>query len=253
MRFHRLNCALCAATMSIAFAQTRIDLRGQAKNIDFSTASSTKPLKTGTALPTVCSVGETFFKTDAQPGQNLYACTATGVWTMQGGQANYSMPFTSATTVTVPGTTHKLNTANLLVETYDNATPARRVEPDYVLVNPATYDVTVNFALPQSGFLVINAVGGSGPSAAIYLTTTATLDFTSIAPASCGEMTFALPGAAAGDTVEPAWPSGLEPGLIGNMRVNAAGSIAVRLCNFSRVRRWIRAGASFRATIIRGF
>jgi hypothetical protein len=69
---------------------------------------------------------------------------------VRSGQANYSIPFTSATTVTVPGTTHKLNTANLLVETYDNATPARRVAPDYVLVNPATYDVTVNFAQRRS-------------------------------------------------------------------------------------------------------
>jgi len=65
-------------------------------------------------------------------------------------------------------------------------------------------------------------------------------------------LTLALPGAAAGDAVIPGWPSGLEPGLIGNMRVNAAGSIAVRLCNFlgSALN---PASASFRATIIRGF
>ena len=38
-------------------AQTQIDLRTQAKNIDFSAANSTRPFKTGTALPTACAPG----------------------------------------------------------------------------------------------------------------------------------------------------------------------------------------------------
>jgi len=67
-----------------ADAQTRIDLRTQAKSVDFSGAASTKPSKTGTVLPGTCSVGETFLKTDAPAGQNLYACTASNVWTVQG-------------------------------------------------------------------------------------------------------------------------------------------------------------------------
>jgi uncharacterized protein YdbL (DUF1318 family) len=76
--------ALLMGMVSLASAQTRIDLRTQAKSVDFSAAGSTKPSKTGTTIPATCSVGETFLKTDATAGQNLYVCTATNVWTLQG-------------------------------------------------------------------------------------------------------------------------------------------------------------------------
>jgi hypothetical protein len=36
-------------------------------------------------MPGSCSLGETFFKTNAVAGENLYACTAPGVWTLQSG------------------------------------------------------------------------------------------------------------------------------------------------------------------------
>jgi len=254
MRPHLVKAGVLAVVvMSYATAQTRIDLRTQSRDVDFSGASSTKPSKTGTTPPATCSLGETFFKTDAQPGQNLFACTATNVWTLQGGSAigsvfgrtgaitpqagdyaasqvtnavdrtagntysagatqtfvpsasasglrltpsalpaipqpgdvvvdagdsnhakvfdgtawvsmttvpNYSLAFTSATTVVVPGTSHKLGTANLVVEVYDNRTPAWRVEPDYILIDPVTYDVTVDFETAQSGRVVISAAGG---------------------------------------------------------------------------------------------
>ncbi len=68
-----------------ATAQTQIDLVTQAKRVDFSGASSTKPLQTGTTLPSACSVGQMFFKTNASVGTNLYACTATNTWSVQGG------------------------------------------------------------------------------------------------------------------------------------------------------------------------
>jgi hypothetical protein len=66
-------------------AQTSIDLRTQVKNVDFSNADWTRPSKTGTTLPTVCQVGESFFKSDAAPGQNLYGCSATNIWSLQSG------------------------------------------------------------------------------------------------------------------------------------------------------------------------
>lgn len=71
-----------AATSGILSAQTTsVDLRAQAKNIDFSAAVSSKPFKTGVTLPAACQTGETFFKTDAPAGLNLYACTASNTWT----------------------------------------------------------------------------------------------------------------------------------------------------------------------------
>lgn len=54
--------------------------------IDFSGAASTKPAKTGTQLPSSCSVGEMFLKTDAPGGANVYVCTSgPSTWTVQGG------------------------------------------------------------------------------------------------------------------------------------------------------------------------
>jgi hypothetical protein len=35
-------------------------------------------------VPAVCTIGETFVKTDAAAGKNLYVCTAVNVWTVQG-------------------------------------------------------------------------------------------------------------------------------------------------------------------------
>jgi len=73
-----------ALLAGLAAAQTQVDLRTQGKSVDFSEATSTRPFKMGTALPLSCAIGETFFKTSAPSGQNLYTCTAANVWTLQG-------------------------------------------------------------------------------------------------------------------------------------------------------------------------
>lgn len=67
-----------------ALAQTRVDLRSQSKNIDFSQAQSVRPFRTGTVLPPVCTAGEMFFKTDAAPGSNMFGCVATDTWGLEG-------------------------------------------------------------------------------------------------------------------------------------------------------------------------
>ncbi len=75
-----LQAGMVAALSGTLAAQTAVDLRAQSRNVDFSGAVATKPFKTGVTLPAVCSAGETFFKTDAPAGHNLYACTATNTW-----------------------------------------------------------------------------------------------------------------------------------------------------------------------------
>lgn len=74
-----------AALTVCAAGQTLIDLKTQGKNVDFSGAASTRPFRTGTLIPPSCKLGEVFFKTDAQPGKNVFACTAADVWTLQSG------------------------------------------------------------------------------------------------------------------------------------------------------------------------
>jgi len=59
-------------------------------------AAATTPNKSGTALPGTCTVGQTYFKTDATAGQNQYGCTATNTWTAQGGGGSFSGDVTGA-------------------------------------------------------------------------------------------------------------------------------------------------------------
>jgi hypothetical protein len=238
MRLFNVTCrsALLAATIGYGMAQTQVDLRTQSKSVDFSAASSTKPLQTGTSLPTTCSTGAMFLNTSGPAGQNVYACTAVNTWSLEGGttpspagNANsvltnngtalqwqalggdvegapgsetvtgiqgrsvsasapvsgqvltwnaaasqwtpgnaagggggaYSASFTSQTSVTIAGTAHQLNTANLLVTCYDTESPQVEVEPNNITVNASTFDVTVTFTTAQSGRCVV-ASGGSG-------------------------------------------------------------------------------------------
>lgn len=81
-----LRCfAACILSLKILSAQTSIDLRSQAREIDFRGAPSTKPLKTGSALPTACDTGEFYFLQTAAAGRNVYACVAANTWAQQGG------------------------------------------------------------------------------------------------------------------------------------------------------------------------
>lgn len=84
MKLTRVSRSLFAAAgfSVLLCGQTSIDLRTQTRNIDFSAAAFTKPVKVGTTLPAVCSVGDLFYRSDAPAGQNLYGCTATNVWTV---------------------------------------------------------------------------------------------------------------------------------------------------------------------------
>ena len=317
---------------------------------------------------------------------------------------NYTTTFTAQTLVTVNGSTHRMGTANLLVDCYDNGSPSSAVEPDRVVVDPLVFNVSIYFATAQSGHCVITGSSGASPSAGggaamasqlgdlgliqtsptvltaglncsnatpcnarlgntvysvtnsstitvstgtgavylyvdasgaltaghnltltcagvcaavsgitsfpagslplftwtasngtwdanggndrraflstrnlsggagivaldtgsqsivavdsatvpTYLAASAVLDFASIAPGACLESTFPLPGASPGDSVAPGWPAGLEPGLIGTMRINASSAVAVRVCNLSGTA-VDPASATFRATVVRSF
>lgn len=85
---------LSAVVGGTLVAQTKVDLGTQSRNIDFSGANFTKPFKSGTVLPASCTVGETYFKTNATAGQNLYGCVATNTWLVLSG-ASATLPAVS--------------------------------------------------------------------------------------------------------------------------------------------------------------
>src|SRR2546425_116283 len=77
-------CLLIVLAVSIRLsAQTKINLRTQALDVDFTNAVSTRPIKTGNALPPACTVGDLYFLVTAPAGQNLFGCNATDSWQAQ--------------------------------------------------------------------------------------------------------------------------------------------------------------------------
>ncbi len=78
---------LCAQLFACTglMAQTQIQMGTQAREINFSGAPYTRPVKTGTTLPATCNVGDMFFKVDTPPGRNLYGCAVTNTWSGETG------------------------------------------------------------------------------------------------------------------------------------------------------------------------
>jgi len=77
--------ALAAAGVAAVFGQTQVDLKMQAKTIDFTLAAETRPVKTGSLLPASCVTGDMYFLTTAPAGANLYACVSVNTWALQSG------------------------------------------------------------------------------------------------------------------------------------------------------------------------
>ncbi|GEM_PF-3586201 len=75
---------LCGVTV---MAQTKVNLREQAREVDFSGAVFTRPLKSGTVLPATCSVGDMYFKTNVVAGSNINVCVATNTWIVASGSS----------------------------------------------------------------------------------------------------------------------------------------------------------------------
>lgn len=79
--------------------------------------TATQPNKTGAlaSIPATCTIGDTYFASDVTAGQNLYGCSATNTWTLEGdgggGGGGASFPSqlrcdvvrTSATVLTILG------------------------------------------------------------------------------------------------------------------------------------------------------
>src|ERR1035437_2343266 len=146
-------------------AQTQIDLRTQAKHIDFTAADSTRPIKTGTALPATCVQGDMFFKTDAPAGANLYGCTAANTWSVQGGISSANCQYDAAS-----GTlrcTDARGNVYATVETATNGTPNQWV--DYIaptgIPHPSQPTAAAVGAVADPGSNGIPYRNGSGTAA----------------------------------------------------------------------------------------
>ena len=75
---------LCTGFIATGDGQTLVDLRTQSKSVDFSAVPSTKPMQTGSSLPSTCAVGQFFFLTTAPTGSSAYACNPANAWAVEG-------------------------------------------------------------------------------------------------------------------------------------------------------------------------
>lgn len=82
----RIGASVLLGSAALLSGQTTINgSRSIQGDWDASGAASTKPARTGEALPSLCRSGEAFFLTTAPAGQNLYLCASDNVWSAAGG------------------------------------------------------------------------------------------------------------------------------------------------------------------------
>ncbi len=79
------TCWLALLHAQTLFGQTRVDLQNQSKNVNLQAQTRTAPLKSGAVLPATCTLADLFFQTTAPSGTNVYGCTSTNIWSLEGG------------------------------------------------------------------------------------------------------------------------------------------------------------------------
>ena len=81
MRLRLSIIVTCCAVAALAQKRDHGTVAAAGSVQDASQAAVTKPFQLGTNLPATCAMGQAFFKTDANAGENLYLCTTTDTWT----------------------------------------------------------------------------------------------------------------------------------------------------------------------------
>ena len=268
---HTGKIAVAALAAGALWGQTRIHLQTQGKAVDFSSATSTRPAKTGTSLPATCVTGEVYFKTDAAAGANWYGCTATNTWTLLGGGAVASVHGRTGAVVAQEGDYSLADLADVSAK-QGNASTVQMFGGGAVAANDcARFDANGNVvsagapcgsgsgATIAAGLGITATTSGSVTTVAVdaavvptMLTATATLTPGSVGAGACVENDLALNGAATGDAVAAGWPADFPAGLVGMAFVNSANNVRLRICNPTGSQVAV-GSSSFRATIVRGF
>lgn len=115
---------------------------------DANTPNATMQPTSITVHPTTFDVVVTFFTGALRSGRLV----------LSPGRFATGSTFTPLTTGTVPGTYHNFGTSALLYQVYDANTPRANIAPGAVMVDPVTFDVMLEFAVPQAGRILLAAV-----------------------------------------------------------------------------------------------
>lgn len=282
-----VGAALLLAAAGAAHGQTKIDLRDQTKNIDFSSAAATRPVKAGSALPATCTTAELYFLNTAVAGSNLYGCVAANTWAQISGSAGSGLPDPTGQNgkvLAVSGSDPAWSATGGDADGSITALSVRKIQGR--LVSTAApfngqvlkWNAAANGGLGQWEPATEGGGGGGGASTvsagtgivvtqvgsnyavsldtavvpAVLLAST-TLDFPAIGNGGCAApLTISMPGAVAGSALSPGWPAALEAGLMPFMRVSAAGTVSVWVCNLSGAS-VDPVSATYSAALVRGF
>jgi len=252
-------------------AQTAIDLRTQAKNVDFSQASTTKPNKSGAALPATCGIGETFFLTSAPPGGNMYGCAAVNAWSPLGSGAG-SLPAANipGQVLAWTGTSWQARSGvgvNVAL-TFPVIADGSCLEQSAALAYQWPAGSVISVAMPAqycsagggtcsalAGLEAIARVSSAGvatvrvcnfsgvtqsvPAANYTLTpyggsgTTVSISFPAITDGGCATQTTAVQGVTAASALALGLPAALESGLIVTAAQAGTNSVSITACNWS--------------------
>jgi hypothetical protein len=138
----RTLCIVCTVACALsAFAQTQIDLSTQTKNVNFSGAASTRPVKSGPTLPGSCNIGELFFLTSGQPGANVYGCAPANTWAAEGTGAAGVAGATGATGPAGPAGAIGPVGTNGAISAIENNGTTQTVRPNLNLISGANATV----------------------------------------------------------------------------------------------------------------
>jgi hypothetical protein len=261
-------CAYWASQLMLS-AQTTLDLRTQTKNVDFTQAVTTKPNKSGGALPATCSVGETFFLTRSPAGQNLYGCTTADVWSALGASL---LPASSEPGQVLawngsswqPKSGLGVNLALSFSSIADGTCAEQSAATPFpwLMGSPVTLAMPTQYCDATSG--TCYAPAGLMPSVRISASAVATvricnfsgapqslpmasygvvqygnnptttrLSFPAIADGGCATLTVTVPGATAASAVAVGLPPALEQGLVVAAAPSGPGLVAISACNWS--------------------
>ena len=271
LTWRAIVCA-CWASQMLLVAQTRLDLSTQAKNVDFTQAATTKPNKSGVALPAACSMGETFFLTNAAAGQYLHGCTAANTWRAIGANAlpadsqpgqvlawngtawqprsglgaSIAMAFNSIADGTCADQSAVLPFAWPASSPVTLAMPAQYCD----LAGGTCYapaGLMPSVRITNGGVATVRMCNFSGRDQALPMAsyeivqygtnpTTAQLTFPAIEDGACAMATVAVEGATSASAIALGLPPTLERGLIVTGAPSGPGSVAVRACNWSGAR-----------------
>ena len=252
-------------------AQTAIDLRTQAKNVDFSQAATTKPNKSGAALPVTCGIGETYFLTSAAPGGNLYGCTTLNSWSPLGAGAG-SLPAANIpglllawtgsswqarsgvgvnvalTFPTIADGSCLEQSAALTYQWPTGSVIAVTMPGQYCSASGGTCNALAGLEaiarVSSTGVATVRTCNFSGvtqslPPANYTLTpyagggTTVSVSFPALTDGGCATQLNTLPGVTASSAVALGLPATLEPGLIVTAAQAGTNSVSITACNWS--------------------